>query len=161
MQLHDINASSQRGPIEEEAPLNEPRPTRKIVDDLDRLVAVLPLNVQTALSGQESLDNLLEVVLDLGRPPEARYPNSVIMLSDEEVGQADIQWVVDRVGAFGDDNRAGIERTLHRISVIRNRGRTGGADVSRRPRRLRHDQDHRGPRAGRPERAAHGASWRG
>ncbi|MBM3959888.1 MAG: AAA family ATPase [SAR202 cluster bacterium] len=116
-----MNASSQRGPIEEEAPLNEPRPTRKIVDDLDRLVAVLPLNVQTALSGQESLDNLLEVVLDLGRPPEARYPNSVIMLSDEEVGQADIQWVVDRVGAFGDDNRAGIERTLHRISVIRNR----------------------------------------
>lgn len=120
MQLHDVRASGQRTKNEQEATLEETRPTRKIVDDLERLVAVLPLNVQAALNGQ-ALDNLLEVVLDLGRAPEARYPSSVVMLSDEEVAQADIQWVVDRVGAFGDDNRAGIERTLHRISVIRNR----------------------------------------
>jgi stage III sporulation protein SpoIIIAA len=92
------------------------------VDDLDVLIAVLPLKVQHALRLQSSLDNLLEVVLDLGRIPEARFPNAVVTLSEEEVTQADIQWVVDRVGAFGDDNRAGIERTLHRISVIRNRG---------------------------------------
>ena len=60
--------------------------------------------------------------MDLGRAPEARFPDEALRLGDEEVTDADLQWVVDRVGEFGDDNRAGIERTLHRISVIRNRG---------------------------------------
>ena len=60
--------------------------------------------------------------MDLGRTPEARFPGEALRLSDQEVTDADLQWVVERVGEFGDDNRAGIERTLHRISVIRNRG---------------------------------------
>lgn len=64
---------------------------------------------------------MIEVVLDLGRPPEARFPGGFIRLGDKEVTQAEIQHVVDNVSHSGDDNRAGIERTLHRISVIRNR----------------------------------------
>src|SRR5205807_1408049 len=67
------------------------------------------------------LDTLLEVVLDLGRRPEARFPGRVLYLNEEYVGHEDIRSVTSRVGAFGKDNRAGIERTLHRISAIRNR----------------------------------------
>src|SRR4029079_683690 len=58
---------------------------------------------------------------DLGRRPEARYPDSEVELLEREVDEADIQYVGDHLGSFGDDNRAGIERTLHRISAIRNR----------------------------------------
>jgi stage III sporulation protein SpoIIIAA len=62
------------------------------------------------------------VVLDLGRPPEARFLDGFIRLGDKEVSQAEIKHVVDNVGHSGDDNRAGIERTLHRVSIMRNRG---------------------------------------
>lgn len=59
--------------------------------------------------------------MDLGRAPEARFPSGQVRLGDEEVTKDELSHVLDRVGHFGDDNRAGIERTLHRISVIRNR----------------------------------------
>ena len=65
--------------------------------------------------------NLLEIVLDLGRLPEARYPDAAYDLGAESVTAEDIAYVVERIGQFGEDNRAGIERTLHRISAIRNR----------------------------------------
>ena len=65
--------------------------------------------------------DLLEVVLDLGREPEARFVDGEVILDRVPVANADIEYVVQRVGEFGDDNRAGIERTLHRISAIRNR----------------------------------------
>src|SRR5439155_1341207 len=65
---------------------------------------------------------LLEVVLDLGREPEARFPDHEVILDETAVTSEDLEFVSSRVGSFGDDNRAGIERTLHRISVIRNRG---------------------------------------
>ena len=60
-------------------------------------------------------------MLDLGRPPEARFPQEETVLSPVEVSEADIEFIVSRIGDFGDDNRAGIARTLHRISAIRNR----------------------------------------
>ncbi len=59
--------------------------------------------------------------MDLGRRPEARFPDSEVALLDREINEADIAFVVEHIGTFGDDNRAGIERTLHRISAIRNR----------------------------------------
>ena len=90
-------------------------------DDLEALVGALPPYVQAPLRESDSLDDLLEVVLDLGRPPEARFPEREVVLAPGEVTEADIQHVVARIGDFGDDNRAGIERTLHRISAIRNR----------------------------------------
>ena len=66
-------------------------------------------------------EGLLEIVLDLGRQPEARFAGREVVLSDEEVSPEDLEYVVSRIGQFGDDNRAGIPRTLHRISAIRNR----------------------------------------
>ena len=92
-----------------------------ITDNLDLLLKVLPPTVGAALQQQADLDTLLEVVLDLGRRPEARFPGRVLYLNEEYVGHEDIRSVTSRVGAFGKDNRAGIERTLHRISAIRNR----------------------------------------
>lgn len=101
------------------APLSSP--TQRITDDLDRLLEVLPPAVQMVLAAPEARDQLLEVVLDLGRVPEARYPGRAVALGAEPMTRLDLALVVERLGAFGGDNRAGIERTLHRISAIRNR----------------------------------------
>jgi stage III sporulation protein SpoIIIAA len=92
-----------------------------ITDDMEALLDILPPRIRQPLSRQKDISELLEVVLDLGRPPEARFPKREMMLHDKEVEEADIDYVVARIGSFGDDNRAGIERTLHRISAIRNR----------------------------------------
>jgi hypothetical protein len=93
----------------------------RITDDLDLLLAVMPPPVRAALESRAGLDELLEVVLDLGRPPEARFPGRVQDLASEPVSRHDLAHVVARVGRFAKDNRAGIERTLHRISALRNR----------------------------------------
>ena len=89
--------------------------------DLEALVEKLPPHVQAPLKTREDIDELLEVVLDLGREPEARFPDESLNLNSREVTEEDVEYVLERIGPFGDDNRAGIERTLHRISAIRNR----------------------------------------
>jgi stage III sporulation protein SpoIIIAA len=100
-------------------------PQISVADDLDLLLDVMPPRVQEALTRQR--EDLIEIVLDLGRPPEARYPDRGADLSPEVVTREDLDFVVERVGRFGGDNRAGIERTLHRISALRNRdGRVVG-----------------------------------
>ena len=95
--------------------------TERITDDLDRLLTLLPASVQSHLKTVEAREQLLEVVLDLGRVPEARYPGRSACLGEACVTREDLQATVDRLGQFGADNRAGVERTLHRISAIRNR----------------------------------------
>ena len=94
---------------------------RETIDDLDALLAALPPEIVAAVHALPERERLIEVVMDLGRVPEARYPDAEVALLDREVTEADIAWVVDHIGSFGGDNRAGIERTLHRISAIRNR----------------------------------------
>ena len=89
-------------------------------DDLSRLTRVLPKEIQAALARQES-GELLEIILDLGRPPKARYPAAAVDLAGRPVAREDLDAVTLAVGEFGADNRAGIEGTLHRISAIRNR----------------------------------------
>ena len=93
----------------------------KITDDLDALLDVLPANIRHAVEQENNSDYLLEVILDLGRVPTARYVENEIVLSAKELTRAELDHVVERVGDFDADNRAGIERTLHRISAIRNR----------------------------------------
>ena len=91
--------------------------------ELDLLFSALPPNVRdaarTAVSGRRA--ELLEIVLDLGREPEARFSDGEVILGSEPVNPSDLEYVSSRVGSFGDDNRAGIGQTLHRISAIRNR----------------------------------------
>jgi stage III sporulation protein SpoIIIAA len=93
----------------------------RITDNLEQLIEVLPAPLRLYIEGEEHQEDLLEIVMDLGRIPEARYSERVVELGAEPVSTADLDYVVGRVGAFGKDNRAGIERTLHRISAIRNR----------------------------------------
>jgi len=93
----------------------------RITDDLHALMAVLPPQIVGALEKANNSDNLLEIVLDLGRLPMARFVDGELQLSDHEVVRADLDLVVSRIGEFDADNRAGLERTLHRISAIRNR----------------------------------------
>jgi len=92
-----------------------------ITDDLTAMLEVLPPAIRQWLEEQPDLEELLEVVLDLGRMPEARFMKRTIRLEDTQVEEYDLKYVADRIGAFGKDNRAGIPRTLHRISAIRNR----------------------------------------
>lgn len=94
---------------------------RKITDDLHALLGVLPPAIAKAVQNANDSDNLLEVIMDLGRYPTARFVEREMLLSDVEVSHSDIGYVVERIGDFDADNRAGMERTLHRISAIRNR----------------------------------------
>ena len=94
---------------------------RKITDDLDALLEALPPHISEPLRQREDRSELLEVVMDLGRKPSARFFSHELILSSKDVTGEDLQYVVSHIGAFGGDNRAGIERTLHRISAIRNR----------------------------------------
>ena len=94
-----------------------PNPT----DDLDQLLDILPPILRDLLRQHPNRQTLVEVVLDLGRLPEARFFGAVEYLAETPITHADLEHCIQRVGAFGGDNRAGIEKTLHRISAIRNR----------------------------------------
>jgi len=93
----------------------------RITDDLEALLNVLPPEIAKAVVKADDSDNLLEVILDLGRVPTARFVEREVNLLNTEVGRDEIDYVVERIGEFDADNRAGLERTLHRISAIRNR----------------------------------------
>jgi len=93
----------------------------KITDDLDALLGVIPAEISKAVRTVNDSSNLLEVILDLGRLPTARFLKGEVGLSDSEVTKTEIDHVAERIGEFDTDNRAGLERTLHRISAIRNR----------------------------------------
>ena len=94
---------------------------RETIDDLDAMLSSLPPEIVEAVHALPDREALIEVVLDLGRRPEGRFPDAEVSLLEREIAEADIAFVIDHIGSFGDDNRAGIERTLHRISAIRNR----------------------------------------
>ena len=85
------------------------------------LLGVLPPHIATAVTAANNSDSLLEIVLDLGRIPMARFLDGEVALSDHEVTHAELDHIVSQTGDFDADNRAGLERTLHRISAIRNR----------------------------------------
>jgi stage III sporulation protein SpoIIIAA len=94
----------------------------RITDNLELLLEIFPPGLKRALEPLEGeLLDLIEVVLDLGRQPQARFPGKFVFLASDGVTREDLKYVTDRLSPFGRDNRAGIERTLHRISAIRNR----------------------------------------
>ena len=96
-------------------------PGNHFSDDVHQLLAILPPQILQVIEGRKQLNQLIEIVLDLGRTPEIRLPGRMEIVSDIPVSREDLDYIVSRVGRFSDDNRAGIERTLHRISAIRNR----------------------------------------
>ena len=94
--------------------------TRTITDNLDQLLAILPSELEKAIAPDDRAD-LLEIVLDLGRLPEARFAGRYQYLRETPITREELDYVETRVGTFGGDNRAGIPATLHRISAMRNR----------------------------------------
>ena len=94
---------------------------KQVTDNLDQLLDILPPRIRHSLELCGGLEQLVEIVMDLGRLPEARYFDSTKYLTDDPITKEDLAHCVKQVGEFGGDNRAGIERTLHRISAIRNR----------------------------------------
>lgn len=95
--------------------------TANSTDDLQLLLEVLPPHIRERIDARQDLSSLLEIVLDLGRSPQARFNNTMENLAAEQVTRDDISYVVSHIGKFSEDNRAGIERTLHRISAMRSR----------------------------------------
>jgi stage III sporulation protein SpoIIIAA len=89
--------------------------------ELTQLLDIFPLPIRQALIRLPNIDSVIEVVLDLGRRPEARFEDDFVFLTDNAVTHEDMAAVVSHLSPFGGDNRAGIEQTLHRISAIRNR----------------------------------------
>ncbi len=85
-----------------------------ITDDLSVLLDILPEHIRRPLSEQPDISELVEVIMDLGRQPEARFFNREISIIPQDVSELDIEYVIHRISVFGGDNRAGIERTLHR-----------------------------------------------
>ncbi|NPV85482.1 MAG: AAA family ATPase [Anaerolineae bacterium] len=94
---------------------------KQITDDIQALLDVLPPPIAQAVERVDNFDNLLEIILDLGRPPLALFVNGEVVLCENEITRQDIDSVVNKIGEFDADNRAGMERTLHCISAIRNR----------------------------------------
>jgi stage III sporulation protein SpoIIIAA len=90
-------------------------------DDLDKLIENLPFFLQENLNQHNCKNQLIEIVLDLGRRPEARFLSGPEYLSQKIISWQDIDYMTKRISKFSNENRAGIERTLHRISCIRNR----------------------------------------
>ena len=95
-----------------------------VYDDLEQLLSILTVDLRQPLIDHPQRSQLIEVILDLGRRPEARFPGRADYLSDQVISSADLDYCIERVGTFGGDNRAGIEKTLHRISAMRNRAGT-------------------------------------
>ena len=95
----------------------------RVTDNLAQLLEILPPPLRAAFDDDAMTQGLIEIVMDLGRDAEARFADGrVVWLREgQPITAEDIDYVTARVGAFGKDNRAGIERTLHRISAIRNR----------------------------------------
>ncbi len=101
--------------------MNQEQNNNQARQELQLLLAMLPDDVRGCIEATNKEKSLLEIVMDLGRQPTARYTDGEIVLRELEVSQAEINQVIDGIGKFDDDNRAGITRTLHRISGIRNR----------------------------------------
>jgi stage III sporulation protein SpoIIIAA len=105
----------------ESPPEQDFEPALQITDDLPQLLEILPDAIRQILEHHPQRERLVEIVLDLGRRPEARFPGGAEYLSELAISRADLDYCIERVGMFSGDNRAGIERTLHRISAMRNR----------------------------------------
>lgn len=93
----------------------------QITDDLNKLLDIVPDDIRQPIEQHPQRNNLIEIVMDLGRLPEARFPSNAEYLSHTPITKTDLNYCIERVGSFGGDNRAGIEQTLHRISALRNR----------------------------------------
>ncbi|MEM7034969.1 MAG: R3H domain-containing nucleic acid-binding protein, partial [Chloroflexota bacterium] len=85
------------------------------------MLSIFPDDIQTILKERVTDQHLIEVVIDLGRKPFAQFSEGEVTLGEREITQPELDSIVDQIGEFMGDNRAGIERTLHRISCIRNR----------------------------------------
>ena len=95
---------------------------QKITDNIDQLLSLLPEHLSSAISHDVDTSTLTEIVLDVGRSPEVRYSDKTHKFIEElPTTYEDIDYISQRAGTFNTDNRAGIERSLHRISAIRNR----------------------------------------
>jgi len=92
-----------------------------ITDDLNKLLKILPEFIRFPLEKHTQRKYLIEVVMDLGRRPEARFPHGPEYLSDKNINWHDLDYCIKQLGNFSGDNRSGIEYTLHRISSIKNR----------------------------------------
>ncbi|KAH7284863.1 hypothetical protein KP509_34G074300 [Ceratopteris richardii] len=116
-----IDPSGKSSGFQKRFPCTSLAPPEGFKHELDQLLELLPIHIKRSLEEHPELPQLVEIVLDLGRYPVARFPSGDSRLAQDVLTTADLEQAISRVGDFADDNRAGIDRTLHRISAIRNR----------------------------------------
>jgi len=93
--------------------------------DLKRLLVILPPRIREALArATRPGGEIVELALDLGRPLVARFNAGHVIIDPLPFSQPELEAIVGQVGTFRRNNRAGIDGTLHRISLIRDRFRT-------------------------------------
>ena len=85
-------------------------------EDLNKLLDNLPFFIKKHVNSHVHKDKIIEIIIDLGRRPEARFTTGPEYLSQKIISWQDIEYITKRISKFSNDNRAGIERTLHRIS---------------------------------------------
>ena len=90
-------------------------------EDLAKLLENLPFFIKQHVNNHIYKDKIIEIIIELGRRPEARFTSGPEYLSQKIISWQDIEYTTKRISKFSNDNRAGIERTLHRVSCIRNR----------------------------------------
>nr|XP_009789259.1 PREDICTED: uncharacterized protein ycf45 isoform X2 [Nicotiana sylvestris] len=100
---------------------NSTSTSSSMISDLDLFLEIVPLRMRNELFRHQEIGELIEVVMDLGRKPLARFPSGDWVISEQPVKLEDLCHAVSKVGDFSDDNRSGIDSSLHRISAIRNR----------------------------------------
>ncbi|XP_010552952.1 PREDICTED: uncharacterized protein ycf45 [Tarenaya hassleriana] len=117
----DRYGSDRRTPSPESESSASTSPRTAVATELEAFFEILPSRMRRELAKHEEIGELIEVVLDLGRRPLARFPSGDWVMSEQTVTHEDLRHAVAKVGDFSDDNRSGIDRSLHRISAIRNR----------------------------------------
>ena len=93
--------------------------------DLDRLLVVLPPRIRDALTrASDAGGEIVELALDLGRPLVARSITGHVIIDPAPFSQPELEAIIGQVGMFRRNNRTGIDGTLHRLSLVRDRFRT-------------------------------------
>ncbi|MEW5935412.1 MAG: AAA family ATPase [Bacillota bacterium] len=115
-------------PVVEAEQKNVVRVHERFPEEFTRLMERLPPWVRVEVEGYR--DSLDEIVLDLGKPLIYTAADQVFILEGRTVSKDDLSYLTHRLGGFKENNRAGLEGTLHRVSRIQDAyGETVGVTI--------------------------------
>lgn len=69
----------------------------QVGSELDLFLELVPLRMRNKLFEHSEIGNMIEVVMDLGRQPLARFPSGDWVISDEPVNLEDLRHAISKV----------------------------------------------------------------